>query len=501
MKLDLYEELDDLISTGVDISEENSKIISLEVSTSGNSSAAVSLIEFVGSHPEITRSISFYAEYEDDRPPTNLVYLNRDTLQVPDLTTSPEWYQEYRKSASFYLQESAYDELIEHVEDVVEPETNQITLKSSIKKDAIEESTVEKNTSSLNEDQINIQLWSSPDNFRNWLSRKNVSELTKILIRESSVPIIIFLQELESPYLETTIPLVAYQDLSNFDWSNLVNIRERYLKEQSVANDLFEFSGLSPVVSPSLFDSGFHRNLFSKLFIYGFAGALSERCIQTGESLDIEISGTKRILEDTINPSTYELTSDEANTFFQCYDKFAKKADREIYRELWYESIVEHCTDLKDIAHSYDSILHHYEALEQNAIEGNFEQLSGAVQDAQIFIGDVTNTLSSRTVGLTTEIQKVVLALFGVIAGNLFLLVRDATLRLVIPFTMILVSGLVLLYFPTAQSRISEVSNIIQEGKNDADVYSDLAESVGAGQLVDRTCLTRGRNSGHSLSS
>jgi len=78
----------------------------------------------------------------------------------------------------------------------------------------------------------------------------------------------------------------------------------------------------------------------------------------------------------------------------------------------------------------------------------------------------------------------VVLALLGAVFANLFLVVRWSNVDMVLPFSIFVISGILLFYFPTIQTRIDELDDLIDESNDDFKVYSETIQDF-SGHLFD----------------
>lgn len=255
------------------------------------------------------------------------------------------------------------------------------------------------------------------------------------------------------------------------------------------ANSLIKSSSDIPVVSPLLFNTSELRDLFPTIFLYSFLASVSDDVRVLGTELSFSIEAGSRSVSDQMSPSgikekAQSMSESESKELFEFYTKFSDKGTNETYREFWQRSII-HITDsLLDIPNQRCDIESHYEFLEKEAIEQNFSDLSDAIQDAHTFTAEVTSTVSESTTNLTSEIQKVVLTLLGAIFANIFLVLRWSNIRMVLPFSILVIGGILLFYFPTIQTRINQLETIISENDEDFDVYSEAIEEF-SGELFD----------------
>jgi ABC-type multidrug transport system fused ATPase/permease subunit len=208
---------------------------------------------------------------------------------------------------------------------------------------------------------------------------------------------------------------------------------------------------------------------------------VSEQVHRTGDFVEFQIATRRDQISDRFSDEEFTMLAEEhgieaLTALYSFYGEFIKKGTRETYRKLWHRSITDECDSLRDLAPHADDVVRTYEFLEEEAIETNFEDLSDAIQDAHTFTADVTSTVSERTTGLTSEIQKVVLTLLGAVFANVFLVIRWSNVDMVLPFSIFVIAGILGFYFPTIQTRVNELDDIIQESDADFEVYSQTIQ-------------------------
>lgn len=467
------------------IEEENDSTITVDMEISEfDEEFFTEFLKVVSLNPDSIIAFSVETVYPGDRPPVPVLQRRGSGLKIPSPSNPPDWYSDYRKSASYYVEEDEIGELAKELIDLDDGFASEAAvLNLLVDKGAVEEEMVEGHFEEFGEGNIELHLWSELASLRGWIRDEPVDVVTETLFPQSSLPVFVFLEEVES---DDELILVSAPDLDSISVEELRSRLKQYTEQMEEARELFEHSRLPVSVSPRLFSTSSAIRIFKPILIYSAVGGIAESAeLEDGEILRSTISSNKQEFSDSIELKQPNLSNDQITALSAFYSDFAQRGGSEVYRKIWYKAIVEHCNSIRDIPENSSEIIHYYKSLEQSAIEGNFTELSGAVQDAQIFIGDVTNSLSSSTVNLTSEVQKVVFAIFGIIGVNAFLLARNTNLDLALPFTATLASGLLLIYLPTAQERVNELDALIQEGKKDADVYHTLVENVGADKLVD----------------
>ncbi|MFC7079628.1 hypothetical protein [Halorussus caseinilyticus] len=225
------------------------------------------------------------------------------------------------------------------------------------------------------------------------------------------------------------------------------------------------------------------------MFVYSVFAGVSKRVRLTEDVLELEIKTRRKTVSDEIDGEAFTdavqgYSVDELAALYEFYESFVEKGTRNTYRDFWHRSIVEECDSFEDLPRKTAQVREFYTFLEEEAIEKNFDDLNDAIQDAHVFTADVTSTVSETTRSLTSEIQKVVLALLGAVFANLFLVVRWSNVDMVLPFSIFVISGVLLFYFPTIQTRIDELDDLISESNDDFEVYSETIQDF-SGHLFD----------------
>lgn len=444
------------------------------------------LLSRISQRSKYIHTFAVSLHYTSDSPPTELLRLRRRGLQIPSNSTSTGdhgdsgWFQEFRKSASFYSSNDQFDQLASEIFSIAPPDKGKLVATIQIKKGIVEG--ILSDNYNLDTTQQNIGVWSSRSRLKQWVTDTKISTVLNELFKPDKLPIFVLLGDSNTIITSADcIQIIHIDDIdefSNIDWEAHYREYDDYFSE---VEDLFTSN---PPLPARLFTSSDLRDLFQPVFLYGVFAGISDQITMNSDRITVRISSEKREIEDPISLSK-DMSQEELSELSKFYTTFLERGTQNPYRTLWHRAIVEHCSSPEEISDNVSEIEHYYQSLEQNAIEGNFTELSGAVQDAQVFIGDVTNNLSNSTINTTNEIQKIVLALFTAVAGNVFLLVRRTDFVESAIFTTAFSAGILLLYFPTAQEKVDELSNIISEGESDADLYSDLIRSVGADELVD----------------
>lgn len=337
---------------------------------------------------------------------------------------------------------------------------------------------------------ISLSFWTEEERLRSWLDH-HTSDYTTVadeFFDERNPPVFVFYEEIEPEY-ESLLQFHSVSSLLNSEPEDLDFDVSRYRTLMDRDRDLLQAGPELSVVSPSLFSTPKARELFSSVFVYSVFAGVAKRVRLTEDILELEIKTRRKTINDEIDGETFTnavqgYTGDELTALYEFYESFVEKGTRDTYRNFWHRSIVEECDSFEEIPRKTAKVREFYTFLEEEAIEKNFDDLNDAIQDAHVFTADVTSTVSETTRSLTSEIQKVVLALLGAVFANLFLVVRWSNVDMVLPFSIFVISGVLLFYFPTIQTRIDELDDLISESNDDFKVYSETIQDF-SGHLFD----------------
>ncbi|MGB9987459.1 hypothetical protein [Salarchaeum japonicum] len=337
---------------------------------------------------------------------------------------------------------------------------------------------------------ISISFWTEEKRLRSWLDQhtSDYATVADEFFDERNPPVFVFYEEIEPEY-ESLLQFHSVSSLLNSEPEDLDFNVSQYRTLMDRDRDMLQAGPELSVVSPSLFSTPKARELFSSVFVYSVFAGVSKRVRLTEDVLELEIKTRRKTVSDEIDGETFTdavqgYSVDELAALYKFYESFVEKGTRNTYRDFWHHSIVEECNSFEDLPRKTAQIREFYTFLEEEAIEKNFDDLNDAIQDAHVFTADVTSTVSETTRSLTSEIQKVVLALLGAVFANLFLVVRWSNVDMVLPFSIFVISGVLLFYFPTIQTRIDELDDLISESNDDFEVYSETIQDF-SGHLFD----------------
>ena len=336
---------------------------------------------------------------------------------------------------------------------------------------------------------ISVFFWSNEERLRDWLNQQRAEyvEIAEEFFDENSLPVFAFYDGVETS--NSHIPLHSVDSFINLDGSVLESQVSRYLELMDRDRDILQVGPELSIVSPSLFNTTRSREIFEVVFVYSVLTAVAERARQTSDALELEIKTRRKTISEKIGKREFQrivadYSDSELTVLYEFYEEFIEKGTRNTYQDFWHRSIAEECDSFRDLPRNADAVQEFYTFLEEEAIEKNFDDLNDAIQDAHVFTADVTSTVSETTRSLTSEIQTVVLSLLGALFANLFLVVRWSNVHMVLPFSIFVISGVLLFYFPTIQARIEELDDLISESNDDFEVYSETIQEF-SGHLFD----------------
>lgn len=337
---------------------------------------------------------------------------------------------------------------------------------------------------------ISVSFWTEEEHLRNWLDqhRSDYATVADEFFEERNLPVFVFYEETE-PKHDSLLQFHSISSLLDPESEDLDFDVSQYRALMDRDREMLQAGPELSVVSPSLFGTSKARDLFASVFVYSVFAGVAKRVWLTEGVLELEIKTRRKTIRDEIDGETFTdavqgYTVDELTALYEFYESFVEKGTRDTYRDFWYRSIVEECDSFEDLPRRTEEIREFYTFLEEEAIEQNFNDLNDAIQDAHVFTADVTSTVSETTRSLTSEIQKVVLALLGAVFANLFLVVRWSDVDMVLPFSIFVISGVLLFYFPTIQTRIDELDDLIRESNDDFEVYAETIQDF-SGHLFD----------------
>jgi hypothetical protein len=327
-----------------------------------------------------------------------------------------------------------------------------------------------------------LSIWSQRQHMERWIEshRADYRRIIDTFFPDDQLPMFVFLDD-DTWLAEEVLRFYSINQFLDINSDVLEPIVHRYLDQMGRDRELVEAGPDIPIISPSLFTSPEHRSLFDTVFLYSIFAAVADQVQRTANFVEFQIATRRDTISDRFTDEEFATLAGDHEAemltdLYSLYERFIEKGTRETYRKLWHRSVTDECGSLTELAGQADDVIRTYEFLEEEAIETNFQDLSDAIQDAHTFTADVTNTVSERTTGLTSEIQKVVLTLLGAVFANVFLVLRWSNVDMVLPFSIFVIAGILGFYFPTIQTRVDELDDIIQESDSDFEVYSETIQ-------------------------
>ncbi len=456
----------DLADEGSIISSETADKIDYKFTTDQiGADTLTAVLTLFDSEPSVFRHFSAELYYPDDRAANNLLSMSVNSLEASRYTQEAvderriaENIGDYYSTLAHRIDQGELEEISDDLIQFDSQEPGGVSITFGLDKEIIADEIVSRLHTEFEDSALTY--WTSISQLTSWMGQTEINHISNKLFTVDHAPVLVTAHGEND--LDGLIPRISLDNLDRLPEADLQLNNSKYRDRMNKASELNR--GNNPPLAPDVFDTRFLREIFNKPFLFGFINSISEESTLRTNSISFLIASDKGTIDSNLSYPDWEGKEAEKTSLHEFYNEFKQRGSIPVYRDIWYKSIVEHCSGIHDLAKNKSDVIRYYQSLEEKAISGNFDELSGAVQDAQIFIGDVTNTLSTSTTNLTSEIQKLIFALFGVTAVNLFLILRKVGNDLYLPFTIAICAVLLLFYFPTSQERISELRKVINEG-------------------------------------
>lgn len=339
---------------------------------------------------------------------------------------------------------------------------------------------------SVDPDRLNIQFWFEIKNFVDWVDTRDLVEYASEMFSAEEMPILVY----HSNNTETDLngseyfPVFALSESPQYLSSQF----DSYTNKMSSTRENTSYFHQAPAITPSLFaDSPSLRTIFKPAFVYSLFAVFSDRVAVSNSSFSFSAEyGPNTIDRDEVDIGEFSsnLTEEQLADLAELYQEFARREDRAKFVEFWRRSMLQNCDGFTDMVDEIANIRKSYQFIESEVIEKNFDELSDAVRDTNAFMTEITSQVSDTTTALSDEIQRLVFALLGAIIANLFLILRWSNFDTVIPFSLFVVSAILLFYFPLIDRRIEELEEMKSKGEEDYETYKELISSF-TGQAFD----------------
>jgi hypothetical protein len=348
---------------------------------------------------------------------------------------------------------------------------------------------------SVDPNRLNLQFWYEIDNFVEWVRDRDLVDYASEMFSEEQMPALVYHSN------NTEIDLIGSNHFPVFTLSESPQYLSRrfdsYRNKMSSTRENTSYFHQAPAITPSLFaDSSSLRTVFSSAFVYSVFAVFSDRVAVSNSSFLFSAEyGPNTIDRDEVNIEEVvsDISEGQLEDLANLYQEFARREDRPKFVEFWRRSMLQNCDEITDMIEEVTDIRNSYQFIESEVIEKNFDELSDAVRDTNAFMTEITSQVSDTTTALSDEIQRLVFALLGAIIANLFLILRWSNFDTVIPFSLFVVSAILLFYFPLIDRRIEELEEMKSKGKEDYETYKDLISDF-TGQAFDFADLEDRKN-------
>lgn len=325
-------------------------------------------------------------------------------------------------------------------------------------------------------ERLNLQFWYDLENLTEWLEDRTLSEYASEMFIPDQMPILVYYRDgTNTEYTGTDhFPILELRETPDL----LSQRFESYQDKETVTRNNTSYFHEAPIISPSLFaGSESLRQLFKEVFLYSVFAVFSDRVVADDSEFRFSAEyGPHTIDEELVNikEAAADFGADEFTKLSELYLDFARREDRPKFVEFWRRSMLQNCDSILELINEIEDIRNSYEFIENEVIEKNFDELSDAIRDTNAFMTEITGQVSETTTALSDEIQRLVFALLGAIIANLFLILRWSNFDTVIPFSLFVISAMLVFYFPLIDRRIEELDEMKSKGQTDYETYKDL---------------------------
>lgn len=339
---------------------------------------------------------------------------------------------------------------------------------------------------SVDPDEFDIQFWFEIDNLTSWVDSRDFVEYASEMFSAEKMPILVYYSDSIGMDLNGSeyFPVFTLSESPQYLSSQFDSYRNR----MAATRENTSYFHQAPVITPSLFaGSPSLRKIFKPSFVYSVFAVFSDGVAVSNSSFTFSAEyGPNAIDRNIVDIGAFSssLGEEQLTDLAELYHEFARREDRAKFVEFWRRSMLQNCDEITDMVDEVTDIRKSYQFIESEVIEKNFNELSDAVRDTNTFMTEITSQVSDTTTALSDEIQRLVFALLGAIIANLFLILRWDNFDTVIPFSLFVVSAILLFYFPLIDQRIEELEEMKSMGEEDYETYKDLISEF-TGQAFD----------------
>lgn len=421
--------------------------------------------------------------------------LNQDTIrELPGLfgVDGPE----YESRISSHIEHDRDDELLESISDLLIDIQNQsgvtVDFPLILDKSQINNVILDNNSIGIvDSSSLNPQFWYNIELFEEWLLNHSFSDYASRIFEIDSMPVIFYFMDGVLDIDGTrTLPVHRFTEDFEINQGDV----DKHKAQVELVNENSTFQSGAPIIPPSsIANSDDLRHLLRSSFLYALYSVFSDRIILRGPEIEFQINRGPNSISTRldIDVESNNLDSELFEGLADLYSDYSQREDREIFVGFWRRSIAQHCDEITDIPYNIQSIKEHYQFIEAETVEGQFDELSDAIRDTHAFMTDITSQVAETTRGLSNEIQRMVFTLLGAILANLFLVLRWGNIDMVIPFSLFVISAMLVFYFPLVDRRIDELDEMKSKSEMDYDTYDELitgfsGEAFDFDELEDR---------------
>lgn len=443
----------------------------------------ISILNQSYSHPEIVEDCSIDAvgqsgSYHLLRLTGSGFNLNQDAFRTLSQFTDVDG-PDYEDTISSHLEggreSQAIDVICDLLIEVDEQEDATIDFPLILDKSQIIEVTLNNGYVDVSDfSGLNPQFWYHLDSLKTWLEEHHFTQYSSRIFEAEGMSVVFYFEDID-PEVQGTSTLPVLRISEEFDISEGdIGI---YKQAVDLVNSNTTFQSGAPIIPPSLFvESEDLQLIFREAFLYSIYSVFSDQVSASGPSFNFLINrGPSSIATSLdISEEANSLDADDFSKLSDLYRSYSRREDREVFVGFWRRSVAQHCDEISEIPNQIEAIKEHYRFIEAETVEGKFDDLSDAIRDTHAFMTDITSQVSETTRGLSDEIQRMVFTLLGAILANLFLVLRWGNIDMVVPFSLFVISVMLVFYFPLVDRRIEELDEMKSKSEEDYETYDGL---------------------------
>lgn len=353
---------------------------------------------------------------------------------------------------------------------------NEFYINFTLKKEAIVQILLEE--AELEENSFSPYLWGTQEDLSDWTGSESTETVVDRLFEYDSPPFHIFVDSTESSQSD----YLGFYSASKFtqnDKSRIIGQTHAYEREyESVKSLLKDENVHHEIIPPTVFNAETVREVFNREFVFSTFSLLSEQTTLSGDDLDVSIKTNRNVVE-----GSYELPIDfdteDCTTLYELVTEIVGSSQSSVISH-WRQSIATYCNGFDEIPDEYRQIVHYYDFLQKESAKEELEQIQETIEEVFQLTRTIGEAFSEASESLSSELQRVTVAVLGAIVTNFVLILRYSDFPVLFPFSVVAVSGILIFYFPLVQERINRAEEMMAGRSGDFSMYlEELRSHVG----------------------